>query len=153
MTKLFGGAIALMLLGIYLHLMGTAILVARCAAKIGCLGTPPVFNAEMNQALAVIGGLVSALIISQLAIHKSSDSLIARFAGESASSLLKRSVQVVAVLYVVSWIAAGFAGFITSLYHPNALPVLTTMSQAWLGLAVSAAYAYFGLKQPARPEK
>ncbi len=29
--------------------------------------------------------------------------------------------------------------------HPDVLPALTNVGQSWLGLAVAAAYGYFGL--------
>ena len=146
MAKLFGGLIAVVLLGIYLHLIRAAILFARCTAKVACSPyAPPEFNPEMTQALAVVGGLVSALVIAQLAVTKPGGVPLVSDMKEGAPDNLVRLAKLISVFYVLSWVGAGFWAFMTGMYHPKALPVLTTMGQAWLGLAVSAAYAYFGL--------
>ena len=46
---------------------------------------------------------------------------------------------------LVVWLIAGLVAFIKGMYSPNVLPPFTSVGQAWLGLAVAAAYAYFGL--------
>lgn len=52
------------------------------------------------------------------------------------------------IVYVLVWLIAGLVAFMKGMYHPQALPALTNVGQAWLGLAVAAAYAYFGLERP-----
>lgn len=147
MKHLFGGLIAVVLLGMYLHLMQIAIKVALCVSTAGCTTYPEgYFNPGMAQALSMIGGLVSALVIAVLAVTPSGQAPMARALAPDVSPWVLQTVKIVSAFYVLAWIGAGFAAFYISLYHPKALPELTTLGQNWLGLAVSAAYAYFGLK-------
>ena len=144
MKSLFGGLIAVILLGIYIHLIKVAIKIVYCVAESGC----PDFNEGMSQALSVIGGLVSALVIAELAVAQPGEPLAKRTLSGGASSRTIQITAVVAACYVLVWIGAGLTAFMVGLYHPDKVPALTTLGQAWLGLAVSAAYAYFGIKQP-----
>lgn len=146
MNKLFGGLISVILLGIYLHLTVFAVRVARCVDTPGCSTyTPALFNDGMAQALSVIGGLVSALVIAELALTKRGEAPGLRALPSEASGGAIRLVSTISVLFVLVWIGTGLTAFMVGLYHPAAMPVLTSHGQAWLGLAVSAAYAYFGL--------
>ena len=102
----------------------------------------------MAQALSVIGGLVSALVIAELAVAKPGDAPVRRTLAQDASRLAVRTVSIVAGCYVLVWMGAGLTAVMVGLYHPDRVPPLTTLGQAWLGLAVSSAYAYFGLNPP-----
>jgi len=147
MKLMFGGLISVVLLGLYLHLIKVAIKVADCVSTAGCTTyAAGYFNDGMAQALSIIGGLVSALVIAELAVTQPGQAPLARTMAANASHWAVRAVKIVSVFYVLAWIGAGFAAFYVGLYHPKALPALTTLGQAWLGLAVSSAYAYFGLK-------
>ena len=149
MKSHFGGLIAVILLGIYIHLIRVAIKVVYCVSESGCTEYPATyFNEGMAQALSVIGGLVSALVIAELAITIPGEPLAKRTLSEDASQLAVRITSIVAIFYVLVWIGAGLTAFMVGLYHPQELPALTTLGQAWLGLAVSSAYAYFGIKPP-----
>lgn len=148
MKLFFGGIITVTLLGIYVHLMVVAVKVATCVGATACATKyqASYFNDGMAQALSVIGGLISALVIAEIAVAKPGSPPAARFLVEEKSSVLTvRIVKIVSVFYVLAWIGAGLTAFFVGLYYPKALPALTTHGQAWLGLAVSAAYAYFGL--------
>lgn len=146
MRALFGGAIAVVLLGIYVHLLSVAYLIVDCVGK-GCTTrTPADFNDGMAQALTVIGGLVSALVIAELALTKPGQVPAARALDPNATPQAKSFLKVVAVVYVLVWLIAGLVAFIKGMYHPKVLESFTSVGQAWLGLAISASYAYFGLK-------
>jgi hypothetical protein len=101
----------------------------------------------MAQTLNVIGGLVSALVIAELAITKPGETPAARLLAADASPRSKSVLQTVTITYILVWLVAGLAAFLKGMYHPQVLPPLTSVGQSWLGLAVAAAYAYFGLKQ------
>ncbi len=147
MKAAFGGLIAVVLLGIYVHLLRLAYLVVNCMNTPGCTVYPAdYFNDQMAQALSLIGGLVSALVIAELAITKPGEAPAARALAENASDRTKGILKIVTAFYMVIWIVAGLAAFFIGLYHPKSLPAITTTGQAWLGLAVAAGYAYFGLK-------
>lgn len=146
MQLIFGGLISVVLLGIYVHLVSKAIKVVYCLAATGCTKySATYFNEGMAQALSIIGGLVSALVIAELAIAKPGEAPVRRSLAKNASSMAVRAVSIVSITYVLVWIGTGLTAFLVGLYHPKEVPPLTTLGQAWLGLAVSAAYAYFGL--------
>jgi hypothetical protein len=147
MKAIFGGVIAVVLLGIYVHLLRVAYLIVDCASQAGCTArTPADFNDVMAQTLAVVGGLVSALVIAELAITKPGEAPVARVLPSYASPTSKTVVKAVTVAYVLVWLFAGLAAFMKGMYHPKTLPAFTGVGQSWLGLAVASAYAYFGLE-------
>ena len=147
MQATFGGAIAVILLGIYLHLVRVAYLVVGCVTTAGCTAYDAgTFNDGMAQALAIVGGLVSALVIAELAATQPGDPPGARALAANASDRAKSILKTVTAIYVLAWMGAGLTAFFVGLYHPKVLPPLTSLGQAWLGLAVASAYAYFGIK-------
>jgi len=147
MQAAFGGLIAVILLALYVHLIRVALHVVDCLNTTGCTKYAATsFNDGMAQALAIIGGLVSALVIAELAVTKPGEAPVARALSQGASPLSVRALKIVTTFYVLVWIVAGLWAFVVGLYHPKDLPPLTSLGQAWLGLAVASAYAYFGLK-------
>ena len=92
MKAIFGGAIALVLLGIYVHLLRVAYLIVDCAATNGCPApVPGDFNDVMAQSLNVVAGLVSALVIAELAITQPGEAPAARLLADVAAPLLRRT--------------------------------------------------------------
>jgi len=147
MKATFGGVIAVILLGIYVHLLRVAYLIVDCANTSGCTShKPETFNDVMAQTLSMISGLVSALVIAELAVTKPGEIPAARLLADDASARAKSILKAVTIVYVLVWLIAGLVAFMVGMYHPTTLPPLTNVGQAWLGLAVAAAYAYFGLK-------
>ena len=147
MTAVFGGVIAVILLGIYVHLLRVAYVIVDCVATAGCAtATPNDFNDVMAQSLNVIAGLVSALVIAELAITQPGQAPVGRALADDASPMARSVLKAVTIAYVLVWLIAGLVAFMKGMYHPKALPALTSVGQSWLGLAVAAAYAYFGLK-------
>ena len=150
MRALFGGVIAVVLLGIYVRLVAIGYLVVQCVSRPGCTQrTAEQFNDNMAQALTVIGGLVSALVIAELAITNPGDAPAARVLADDATSRSKTILKFVTAAYVLVWLLTGLAAYLVGLEHPDALPPFTSVGQSWLGLAVASAYAYFGLSRSA----
>lgn len=148
MKAVFGGAIAVVLLGIYVHLLWVAGQIVHCTTTTGCTKpTAADFNSVMAASLNIISGLVSALVIAELAVTKPGDAPAARVLSANASTLAQTVLKYVTGFYVLVWLVAGLVAFMTGMHHPDALPALTNVGQAWLGLAVAAAYAYFGLER------
>ncbi|MEW9571540.1 hypothetical protein ABQJ54_07240 [Rhodanobacter sp. Si-c] len=145
MKMLAGGAIAVVLLVFYVLLVHSAVHVVNCVSTSGCTGaTVASFNDVKSQAMSVLGGLVSALIISELAITKPGEAPAARILA-AASDRAKNVFRWTTWLYVGAWLVTGAWAFWTGLSHPSVLPALTSVGQSWLGLAVASAYAYFGI--------
>lgn len=144
MKLFFGGVVAVGLLGLYLYLIRVAIQAAECAGTPSCI----VFNDGMAQSLSTISGLVSALLIAILATTDPGDPPLKRLFADEPKPIAKRAMNIVAGFYVLAWLGGGFSAFYVGLHHSeHTPPALTSLGQAWLGLAVSAAYAYFGIKQ------
>jgi len=146
MKVVAGGVIAVVLLGFYILLVHSAIDVANCIGTHGCVDlTTASFNEVESQAMSVLGGLVSALIISELAIAKPGEAPGSRLLAAGASNKARNILRWTTGLYIGAWLVTGAWAFWTGLHHPAALPALTTIGQAWLGLSVASSYAYFGL--------
>jgi hypothetical protein len=145
MKTVAGGLIALALLFFYIVLVFKASAIAECiGTKCGAYTTSS-FNDVMSQAMSVLGGLVSALIISELAITEPGQTPGGRML-QSDSAKAKNILRWTTGFYIVAWLITGAWAFWIGLSYPNALPALTSVGQAWLGLSVASAYAYFGIK-------
>jgi hypothetical protein len=148
MRAFFGAMIALILLGLYAAAVGFAISVARCLATPGCSSlTAESFTTGFALVLSTVGGLVSALVIAELAITAPGKVPAARLLPVSPSARASSALTVITTGYLLIWAAAGLAAFVTgTLLYPGRLQPLTDLGQAWLGLGVAAGYSYFGIK-------
>ena len=144
--------IAIMLLAIYVCLVAYGIFVVECMGDETCKNlTAEDFTDRMASSLALIGGLVSALVIAELSITKSGEAPAARLLSPEIALKRKVLMQIITGLYLIFWFIAGLAAFIWGylIVDPgNELPALSDLGQAWLGVAVGAGYAYFGIKNP-----
>jgi ABC-type thiamin/hydroxymethylpyrimidine transport system permease subunit len=148
MRALFGGTIAVVLLAIYVRLVWVGYQLVSCATGGECdPRAPRDLNEGMAQALTVIGGLVSALVIAELAITQPGDAPAGRVLAADASERAKTILKFVTATYVVVWLITGLVAFLVGLNHPKVLPPFTSVGQSWLGLAVASSYAYFGLNR------
>jgi hypothetical protein len=138
--------IAIVLLGIYAYLIYVGCATVTCVNTVNCSTfTVSAFNDVMAQALSVIGGLVSAFIIAVLAVTKTGDAPVGSAIAQGVSDRAKNLLKWVSGAYILVWLVAGLSAFMVGMFHPSTLPALTNVGQSWLGLAVAAAYAYFGL--------
>ncbi|TAN02904.1 MAG: hypothetical protein EPN36_14860 [Rhodanobacteraceae bacterium] len=144
MRTIAGGVIAVVLLGIYAWLIIAAACIALCTGT-GC-AAPAAFNAGMTQALGVVTGLVSALVIAELAITPAGAAPAARLLPPTTGPRGRLLLRWVTAIYLLVWLVAGLIAFVIGLLHPGALPALTHVGQAWFGIAIAAAYAWLGLK-------
>jgi len=144
-----GGLIACILLGIYGYLMWLAITVVKEGCNAACQADK--FNTNMATALMTIGGLVSGVIITELAITGRNETPGMRFLDSQPTRAAITALTVVVVAYISVWLISGLAAFIVALKNPNAHKPLQDVANAWLGLALAAAYAYFGIT-PHKPQ-
>lgn len=146
MKSIASGLIAIVLLVFYAHLVHYAAQVVSCVSQSGCTAYALTdFNSVKAQAMSVLGGLVSALIVAELAITKPGDSIGARVLAADASKKAKNVLKWVTGIYILVWLSTGAYAFLIGLEHPDVLPALSSVGQAWLGLSIASAYAYFGL--------
>lgn len=149
---IFGGVIAVILLGLYVYTVIVALAVTSCLAKGDeCTSlTKDSFTSGMSTTLAMVGGLVSALVIAELAITKPGEVPVARALDENPTAQSETILKITTSLYLLIWIIFGLLAFIIGfLQYPGFLQPLTDLGQSWFGLAVAAAYAYLGINQQA----
>jgi hypothetical protein len=143
MKVIFGGLIAMALLGLYVYSVLVAIMLAQSSGG-GAL------NSGIILCLTTIGGLVSALVIAELAITQPGAAPNVSNFGPARESSGRAATIIgwVSAAYVGVWILLGLAAFVVGvMIHPAKVQSLTDLGQSWLGLAVAAAYAYFGLNR------
>jgi hypothetical protein len=144
-TKLiFGSVIAAVLLGLYVYLSWSAIALVDCTPQPGCLEG---FTDQMASALSLIGGLVSALVIAELAVTQPGEVPVARALGESPGNVRTNFIKTLTVIYIGVWIFIGVWALVTGWRYPDRIETLTDLGQSWFGLAIAAGYAYFGISQ------
>lgn len=153
---IFGTVIAYLLLGLYVYSVNVAISVVNCVSRDGCTTfTINNFTDGMVSALTTIGALVSALVITELAVTQPGDAPVVGALGTTSESLFTQSfVKLTTFVYLGIWLFTGLAAFVVGvMQHPKVLQPLTDLGQSWLGLAVAAGYAYFGVntKQQSTP--
>jgi len=150
MTKLiFGGLVAIILLGLYAYATVYSILAVQCLGSGACTEYTKDLNEGVVTVLNLVGGLVSALVIAQLAVTEPGAAPGAGLAdAETITETMKKVVTIVSIAYVTVWLACGLASVVQGyLRYPNVVPQLTASAKSWLGLAVAAAYSYLGLRR------
>jgi hypothetical protein len=147
MKLFFGGLIAVILHCLYVYAVQFAINVVNCLATSGCSQlTAASFTDGFAYVLTTVGGLVSALVIVELAMTKSGEAPVRRWLGANASPRATWFLKVVTGVYLLVWVFVGLQAFVVgAMWHPGQLQPLTDLGKVWLGLAVAAAYAYFGI--------
>jgi hypothetical protein len=148
MKLLFGGFIAIILLLLYEYAVYEGVAVVLCVDTPGCTRyTLDDFSSGFAHAMSLIGGLVSALVIAELAVTKPGEAPVARVVGGlGAGALLSWTLTIVTMIYLVIWVVAGVAAYVVgTMWYAGKLQPLTDLGQSWLGLAVAAAYSYFGI--------
>jgi len=147
---ILGGTIALTLLGLYVYTLGRMGLsvLEYCNDRPDC--TPENYKGPaslFNYIATTIGGLISALVIAYLGASKAGGN--DRFMlMEGDKVKLPRLTMVLTITYLVVWIIMGvFSLYVGGLKYPEINPHVTNFGMLWLGLAVSAAYAYFQISE------
>ena len=146
MKLVTGGVVATVLLALYVYAVVSAILmVMGCGPANTCASVS--LTEGMIQALTLIGGLVSALVIAELAITQPGEAPMKRMLESAPSMVVQRSLAALTYIYLLVWIATGVSAYVVGqMLYPGQLRSLSDLGQSWLGLAVTAGYAYFGIK-------
>jgi len=151
MKVAFSAVVTIVLLGIYVYLVWKGIDVGLCISDETCTElSEKNFNDRMASSLALIGGLVSALVIAELSVTKPGEVPAGRLVDPQTSQKRKNLMQWITGLYLLVWLLTGLAAFFYGYltFEETVLPPLANLGQGWLGVAVGAGYAYFGIKQP-----
>lgn len=145
---IFGALLACALLAIYL---GSILWMAwglwsTCqGASTPCVAGGIKLNDGFQFVFTTVGGLVAALVVAQLSVTRPGDApTIGNFKAET--DIGRRRTEQVVGAYLLAWMLCGFIALVVGVMFYN--KVNSTLSDAgtsWLGMAVSAAYAYFGI--------
>jgi hypothetical protein len=148
--KVFGGIVAVILLLLYVVAMAFLVThVVICKGNANCV-EPFTITTGMTLILTTIGGMVSALVVATLAITEPGDSPSGRWINMEASAGKKKAVNYLVWIYLAVWVVTGLTALIVGvMLYPDANQTLSDVGTTWLGVAVAAAYAYFGLKPKA----
>jgi hypothetical protein len=142
---IFGGLIAYILLGFYVYSTVYAMQALYCLLQPGCTAYSKDLTAGFVDVLSVIGGLVSALVVAELAVTKPGEMPGARL--QSGAGPRNQWISAVIIVYMVVWLGVGVFTFVVGLMqHPDVVPALTSSAKSWFGIAVATVYAYFGVK-------
>jgi hypothetical protein len=136
------GVIAILLLAIYSMTLGKIILsVSSWDPNEG----PFVANGNVIWVIELVGGLVAAVVISNLAVSNPGAtplSQVRTIATEYGEKLL----QTVVWIYIIIWLIIGTAAFYVGVIKcPDVSEALTEIGKAWLGVLAGSIYAWFGI--------
>lgn len=158
MTRLIISAIiAILLLFLYGNAVYEAILpTIACASK-----SPVILGDGQKTIITLVGGLVSALVISLLAVTPPGGSPAQTVIASAqlvnptspvlqVSDLTKTITSVITNLYLITWLLIGICAVYFGLVKEckTAAPELAAVAKSWLGIAITSVYAFFGLKAP-----
>lgn len=116
-----------------------------------CGGNCADITQRTSIALNTVQSLVSALVISVLAITKPGHPLTAKFMG-----IPSPLVEKLAIAYVSTWLVVGGVAFVYGQFFMpetqiKTFSVLVDLGAAWFGLAIAAAYAFLGIEPKDEP--
>jgi hypothetical protein len=135
MREIFGQAIAVILLALYVLAVCRAVALARKPDG-GDLGD------GFTTMLQSVGSLLSALVVATLGLTASGKTT---FLSPLAAGRIDFQPILVAI-YLIIWLAAGLASlYFGWLRYPGKVQPLTDAGKAWFGLALAAGFAVFGL--------
>jgi hypothetical protein len=138
---IIGGIIAYILLALY-----GGIVIYIILKVISFANNPSSFiepHGGIVYVLTTVGALVSALVISRMTVTTpGTDPAMFRQMGDNPAGSLKFIVW----SYLILWTVIGLAALIIGvLVYPDISKTLGEFGTTWLGTAVAAGYAYFGI--------
>lgn len=140
-APVFGAVVAYILLMLYaLPVLGMS------ARIVACGGCAQPFEQGTIYVITTIGGLVSALVVSKLAITKPGQSPAIVLDMASHQQRWDWVSNLLVLLYLGAWILTGVVALLVGvMLYGDANGTLSDLGTTWLGLAVASGYAYFGL--------
>ena len=148
--RIFGGIIAFILLSLY------AVAIAHMTLTVHHSGSvDPAKEVGFPEGIVlivtVVGGLISALVVAKVAITEpNTQRTVLTFTSDPQGNQGWIGFGLT-VVYLAVWILAGVAALLVgTVLYPNVNATLKDVGTVWLGLAVSAGYAYWGIT-PKKP--
>jgi uncharacterized membrane protein len=141
-TEIIKGLIAVILLIIYFLVLGFMILeVYKWDSARGEL----VFNNNMIWTANVVGGLVAAVIVANLAISKPGETPLSQVKVMS-QEYGKSFMSTIIWIYIIIWLIVGLGAFFVGvIQRPEVSENLNEIGKSWLGILLGSTYAWFGI--------
>lgn len=143
---LFGGLLATILLGFFIWSIVDGVSIAQCK---GCRE----FSAGMSFLLNSLGGLIAATVVGVLGATQPGEYPSKKLFEKNLTGIVKTIAAYMPSVYILFWIICGVVmviyGFIL---YPDVVPPLSAQAKVWLGTAIAAVYAYFGITPDAPPK-
>ena len=149
MTRaIFGGIIAVLLLSLYAYAICVAIGTAWCISNDCTHGYNQDLNEGIISVLNLVGGLLAALVVAELAVTKPGESPNAKtLLGSLPMPTPPTILKAVVAVYILVWLLCGIAEVLVGyIWYPNVVPALTAAAKSWFGIAVAAGYSYLGVR-------
>ena len=149
----FGGVIAVVLLLLYSSILVFMITqIVNCDTAVEYCGEA--ITKGMIYVVTMIGGLISALVIAQLAITPTGEMPFMKQFEESANMspenqprIGKVGITRLIIVYLSVWVLLGLAALVVGvIIYPDRSETISAIGNTWLGLAVAAGYSYFGIQ-------
>jgi hypothetical protein len=142
--EIFLGLVAISLLLIYASSLGNILFaVYTWNVQAGEF----IINPNILWTVNIIGGLVSAVVIGNLALAgtgETPETQVREMIKAYGAGLMKAIVWT----YLIIWFLVGAATFFVGVIKcPDVSEQLNTMGKSWLGILVGALYAWFGIKK------
>ncbi len=143
---LIGTFVAITVLSLYAYSVVFSIMAALCLSRSGCQTYTPELNEGITTVLNLVGGLLAALVVAELAVTPTGEAPAARLLANNITENAKKIAGWVSIAYLVVWVILGVAVVVVGfLQHPNTVPALTAAARSWMGLAIAAIYSYLGI--------
>jgi hypothetical protein len=141
-SVVFGGVIAFILLMLY---AGTVAYMIIAVTRTGTADTVT-FAQGLVFVVTTINGLVSALVVTNLAVTTPGEDPTILRNTIGANGQPNPWVRRLVGTYLSIWLVIGLAALIVGvMIYPDVNTTLKDIGTTWLGLAVAAGYAYFGV--------
>ncbi len=155
----FGGLLAIVLLAIFSISTWYMIfsVIGHCKPPAGVANFvcsrpgAELFSEGFRNVVTTVGGLVSALVIAQLSVTEpGATPRVGHFVPTTETGQFRTNLIIVG--YLLVWLATGVAALVVGvMLYPQVSSTVSDIGSTWLGLAVSAAYAYFGIRPSGGP--
>lgn len=141
-AAVFGGVIAFILLMLYAGTVGYMIWAIVGPEH----GDTVTFSQGLIFVVTTINGLISALVVTNLAITKPGESPAIVRDMVRKDGTPNPWPTILTGGYIAIWLIVGLAALVIGvMIYPDVNTTLKDLGTTWLGLAVAAGYSYFGV--------
>jgi hypothetical protein len=140
--------LAIILVLVYASIMGFVIMkVIQCGNDPQCtVLTEKDVRGDLLLFANVIGGLISGIVIMVFAIKKKGEALRFVLIAKDTEEKIKNVEKTVATIFCFTWAVVGVAAFFVGvILFPGVSETLYTVGKEFIGLAIAAIYALFGI--------